>query len=156
MDGIKKLDGTVASLTRLGVGNIGQWLTKYDAIWIIESNLPTLFAGATTLAQKVQIAKVNISKFQFSIWARGSSPTDLRANHALFLPFSQTWTGNTSTTGTAITLREIISNNASTPAYLNPDGMYYFISYATPSDGVTGSSINIDYSRMEITLATPC
>lgn len=156
MDGIKKLDGTVASLTRLGVGNIGQWLTKYDAIWIIESNLPTLFAGETTLAQKVQIAKVNISKFQFSIWARGSSPTDLRANHSLYNPSSNSWGASTTSSGTSITQRIITSNNDSTPAYLNPDGMYYFNSYATPSDGVTGSSISIDYSRMEITLATPC
>lgn len=156
-DKIKKLDNDLVVVNAvLTDKNFVQVLFSFNIISILENNLPTLFAGATTLAQKVQIAKVNISKFQFSIWARGSSPTDLRANHSLFNPISQTWGSATSSTGTSIIQRDIISNNASTPAYLNPDGMYYFNSYATPSDGVTGSSISIDYSRMEITLATPC
>ncbi|WP_157456222.1 BppU family phage baseplate upper protein [Carnobacterium maltaromaticum] len=152
IDGIKKLDGVNAAISRIGAGVIGQWLTKYDALWILEQSFPFLFANSTTTAEKVIVAKNKIKKFQYTVNAKASGPTGALCTHSLFNPISSSWGASTTSTGTAITQRVISSANASTPAYLNADGNYYFASYAEPSNGTIASSISIDYTSMELTV----
>lgn len=152
IDGIKKLDGTSANLARLGTGVIGQWLTKYDALWILEKNFPSIFKTATATAEKVTIAKSKITKFQYKVWAKASGPTNTLCTHSLFNPLSQSWGTKATSTGNNILERGIGSANTSTPAYLNPDGNYYFASYAEASDGTKASSVSIDYTSIDLTV----
>lgn len=152
MDGIKKLDGISANLARTGDGIIGQWLTKYDALWILERNIPLIFLNSTTMSEKVALAKNKIKKFQYTVNAKASGPTGTLCTHSMFNPISSSWGASTTSTGINITQRVIGSANASTPAYLNADGCYYFASYAEPSNGTTASSISIDYTSIELTV----
>lgn len=152
IDGIKKLDGVSANLSRIGAGVIGQWLTKYDALWILEQNFPQIFKNATTTAAKVAIAKSKITKFQYKVWAKASGPTNTLCSHSLYNPSNNSWTGSTTTSGTSITQRDITSNNASTPAYLTSDGFYYFVTYAEASNGTIASSVLTDYTCIDLTV----
>lgn len=155
INGIKSLDGVSANLSRLGVGMIGQWLTKYDAIWILEQIFPTIFKNALTTANKVAIAKKVITKFQYKVWARASGPTNTLCSHSLYNPTSNSWGASTTSSGANITQRIITSNNASTPAYLTSDGFYYFVIYAEASDGTKASTVSTDYSSITITARVP-
>ncbi|MHC5552263.1 glycerophosphodiester phosphodiesterase family protein [Carnobacterium maltaromaticum] len=152
IDGIKKLDGVSANLSIIGTGAIGQWLTKYDALWILERNFPQIFKNATTTAEKVTIAKSKITKFQCNVWAKASGPTNTLCSHSLYNPSSNSWGASTTSSGTSITQRIITSNNASTPAYLTNDGFYYFVTYAEASNGTIASSVLTDYTNMSLTL----
>lgn len=152
IDGIKKLDGVSANLSRIGAGVIGQWLTKYDALWILEQHFPFIFKNATTTAEKVTIAKSKITKFQYNVWAKASGPTNTLCSHSLYNPSSNSWGASTTSSGTSITQRIITSNNASTPAYLTNDGFYYFVTYAEASNGTIASSVSTDYTNMSLTL----
>ena len=155
INGIKSLDGVSANLSRLGVGMIGQWLTKYDAIWILEQIFPTIFKNAVTTASKVAIAKKVITKFQYKVWAKASGPTNTLCSHSLYNPTSNSWGASTTSSEANITQRIITSNNASTPAYLTSDGFYYFVTYAEASDGTKASSVSTDYSSITITARVP-
>lgn len=155
INGIKSLDGVSANLSRLGVGMIGQWLTKYDAIWILEQIFPTIFKNAVTTANKVAIAKKVITKFQYKVWAKASGPTNTLCSHSLYNPTSNSWGASTTSSEANITQRIITSNNASTPAYLTSDGFYYFVTYAEASDGTKASSVSTDYSSITITARVP-
>lgn len=152
IDGIKKLDGVSANLSRIGAGVIGQWLTKYDALWILEQNFPQIFKNATTTAAKVAIAKNKITKFQHKVWSKASGPTNTLCSHSLYNPSSNTWGASTTSSGTSITQRNITSNNASTPAYLTNDGLYYFVTFAEASNGTIASSVLTDYTSIDLTV----
>lgn len=152
IDGIKKLDGVSANLSRIGAGVIGQWLTKYDALWILEQNFPQIFKNATTTAAKVAIAKSKITKFQHKVWSKASGPTNTLCSHSLYNPSSNTWGASTTSSGTSVTQRNITSNNASTPAYLTNDGLYYFVTFAEASNGTIASSVLTDYTCIDLTV----
>lgn len=152
IDGIKKLDGVSANLSRIGAGVIGQWLTKYDALWILEQNFPQIFKNATTTAAKVAIAKSKITKFQHKVWSKASGPTNTLCSHSLYNPSSNTWGASTTSSGANITQRNITSNNASTPAYLTNDGLYYFVTFAEASNGTIASSVLTDYTCIDLTV----
>lgn len=152
IDGIKKLDGVSANLSRIGAGVIGQWLTKYDALWILEQNFPQIFKNATTTAAKVAIAKSKITKFQHKVWSKASGPTNTLCSHSLYNPSSNTWGASTTSSGASITQRNITSNNASTPAYLTNDGLYYFVTFAEASNGTIASSVLTDYTCIDLTV----
>lgn len=152
IDGIKKLDSVSASLSRVGTGVICQWLTKYDALWILEQHFPLIFKNTTTTAEKVTIAKSKITKFQYKVWSKATGPTGTVCSHSLYNPSSNTWGAATTSSGTSITQRNITSNNASTPAYLTNDGLYYFVTYAEASNGTIASSVSTDYTNIDLTV----
>ncbi|WP_413509797.1 BppU family phage baseplate upper protein [Carnobacterium maltaromaticum] len=131
---------------------IPQVLTEFNALWILEKNFPSIFKNATTTSAKVAIAKSKITKFQYKVWAKASGPTGTLCTHSMFNPISSSWGASTTSTGNDITQRVIGSANASTPAYLNADGNYYFASYAEPSNDTLSSAVSIDYTSMDLTV----
>lgn len=151
-DSIMKLDESVSRYAYMTNGAIASKLISYNALWILEKNFPSIFKNTTTIAEKVAIAKSKIKKFQYKGWAKASGPTGTLCNHSLFNPISASWGASTTSTGSDITQRVIGSANASTPAYLNTDGFYYFTVYAEPSNGTIASSVSIDYTSIELTL----
>lgn len=155
MDGIKKIDGVSANLSRLGAGLVGQWKIEYDAFWILEQLSPSIFVKASTIAEKYALAKKVITGFSYEGWAKASGPNSTLCTHTLFNPVSGSWGTTATSSGTTISQRIIPSANASTPVYLNPNGLYYFAVYAPPSDGVSASSVSIDYSSITLTVRIP-
>lgn len=155
IDGIKKLDGVSANLSRNAAGLTGQWLKKYDALWILEKSFPRIFKNATTTASKVAIAKKLITKFQYKVWAKASGPTNTLCTHSIYNPNLSAWGATFTSTGPNIVERTITSANDSTPVYMTNEGFYYFISYAEASDGTKASSVSIDYTNITITARVP-
>ncbi|WP_421000579.1 phage baseplate upper protein [Carnobacterium maltaromaticum] len=151
---INKLDGVAFTATAVAGsgGLIPQVLTEFNALWILEKNFPSIFKNAITTSAKVAIAKSKITKFQYKVWAKASGPTGTLCTHSMFNPISSSWGASTTSTGNDITQRVIGSANASTPAYLNADGNYYFASYAEPSNDTLSSSVSIDYTSMDLTV----
>ncbi|WP_413486761.1 hypothetical protein [Carnobacterium maltaromaticum] len=152
-----KLDNVAFTATTAAgaSGMIPQMLTEFNALWILEKNFPQIFKNATTTAEKVAIAKNLIKKFQYKVWAKASGPTGTLCTHSLFNPLSKSWGTTVTSTGNNILERGIGSANTATPAYLNPDGNYYFASYAEASNGIVASSVSIDYTNITITARVP-
>lgn len=151
-DSVMALDGLVTRYAYATSGAIGSLLTSYDALWILEKNFPLIFKNATTTAAKVAIAKSKITKFQHKVWSKASGPTNTLCSHSLYNPSSNTWGASTTSSGASITQRNITSNNASTPAYLTNDGLYYFVTFAEASNGTIASSVLTDYTCIDLTV----
>ena len=154
-DLVKLLDGKTYDARYTVSTRIAQQLILFDALWILEENFPQIFKNAIKTAEKVAIAKNLIKKFQYKVWAKASGPTGTLCTHSLFNPLSQSWGTTVTSTGNNILERGIGSVNTSTPAYLNPDGNYYFASYAEASNGIVASSVSIDYTNITITARVP-
>ena len=154
-DLVKLLDGKTYDARYTVSTRIAQQLILFDALWILEENFPQIFKNATTTAEKVAIAKNLIKKFQYKVWAKASGPTGTLCTHSMFNPISALWVATVTSTGNNILERGIGSANTSTPAYLNPDGNYYFASYAEASNGIVASSVSIDYTNITITARVP-
>ena len=152
-----KLDNvSFAATTAAGAsGMIPQILTEFNALWILEKNFPSIFKNVSTTAEKVAIAKSKITKFQYKVWAKASGPTGTLCSHSMFNPISALWVATATSTGNTIIERSIRSANISTPAYLNADGFYYFVTYAEASNATTASSVSIDYTNITITARVP-
>ncbi|MFS7122697.1 hypothetical protein AB6819_09375 [Carnobacterium maltaromaticum] len=152
-----KLDNVAFTATTAAgaSGMIPQMLTEFNALWILEKNFPSIFKNVSTTAEKVAIAKSKITKFQYKVWAKASGPTNTLCTHSLFNPLSKSWGTTVTSTGNNILERGIGSANTSTPAYLNADGFYYFVTYAEASNATTASSVSIDYTNITITARVP-
>ena len=152
-----KLDNVAFTATTAAgaSGMIPQMLTEFNALWILEKNFPSIFKNVSTTAEKVAIAKSKITKFQYKVWAKASGPTGTLCSHSMFNPISALWVATATSTGNTIIERSIRSANISTPAYLNADGFYYFVTYAEASNATTASSVSIDYTNITITARVP-
>lgn len=151
-DLIKLLDGKTYDARYTASTRIAQRSPRFDALWILEKNFPSIFKTATTTATKVLIAKSKITKFQYRVWAKASGPTNTLCTHSIYNPSSNAWGATFTSTGPNILERSITSNNASTPVYLNADGFYHFVAYAEASNGTIASSVSTDYASIDLTV----
>lgn len=136
-------------------GLVPQELIEFNALWILDRNIPSVFKEAITIADKVMIAKKVITGFLYEGWAKASGPSGTLCTHTLFNPLSGLWGTTATSSGAAIVRRAIPSSNASTPVYLNSNGSYYFLIYGPPSDDTTASSVSLDYASITLTTKIP-
>jgi hypothetical protein len=148
---IMSLDGINSSQNSLYVDGIGQHLFSFDIVQQIERKLGSI--PRSTLADKVQWCKDNVSKLK-PLWVGyGNSPTGNKATIRYFNGGS--WGGFGSHTSNAPTG---ISSNVFDHSFINTynviqsDGFAHFLTHAEPSDGVTASTIHTNYVECEIEL----
>ncbi|MEG2294853.1 MAG: BppU family phage baseplate upper protein [Carnobacterium sp.] len=150
IDGIKKLDGVSASLSRVGTGVICQWLIKYDVLWILEQNFPYIFKGVPTTAEKVSIAKRVITGNSWMVWAKGSGPSGNLVT-VKTLNASGSWVDLTSGSNTTNTIKGIGSSFFD-PNRITSDGYLYMLAHAEASNATIASSVSIDYTNIDLTV----
>ncbi|MGF2943107.1 BppU family phage baseplate upper protein [Enterococcus xiangfangensis] len=151
-------DVTLYSLNKVQ-GNMIQLLIKYDIVDLITKNLNESFwlsQGATTNKEKSMIAKSIVKNIEGSVWGFGSSANGLNLNlsRASYINDSfDSWIAPvTSKMGTIAQIKNTVETPTQVETAIDGNGIFNQIVYADPSDGVTGSSSNIDYTRLDITI----
>lgn len=120
--------------------------TRYfkEAFWINQ--------GITTTAQKVAFIKAATTKFNVNFWGYGSSPTgnrlttNLRSAAAGIWYLSSSHTENTVNKLTLSMFGQYLGN------YIDNSSYVRMLAFAEVSDGVTASTVNMDYANIELTI----
>jgi hypothetical protein len=143
------LDGDVSILQRSGVDEIAQRLWCFDIIEEIERNIGRI--PRNTKAEKIQWAKDNIARLSAAIYAYGSGPQGNKATTVRWAAGNSSWNGTRSVT-TANTVAKMSVSTVTASDELGSDGFWYIVTYADPSDGITPSTVYVDYPEIEIEL----
>ncbi|MHC5217146.1 BppU family phage baseplate upper protein [Enterococcus sp. LJL128] len=147
------LDGTVTSISDFRKNHITQVVFRWNIIEEIERLYAGLFEsyGAYTLPEKVVVAKKIIKRVNGNVWGMGSGAEGLGLSVAI-ASYAGSWNGTKKHTNKTIT-KLFVSTSTNTPSYIQEDGTIVVNAYAPASDGVTASTITIDYASLELTLA---
>jgi hypothetical protein len=144
---LNTLDGVKMSIGNINNGGIAQHLFSFNIIEEIERKLGRI--PKTTLADKIQWVRDNVTRVDFNWYGYGSGPNGNKATIAFWDGSSWylNWATNSNGTVTRTSASVVLSNNR-----IDSNGFAHFIAYADPSDGVTSSIILTDYVELVITL----
>lgn len=154
LDSIKALDGNSAVVTYSTNGSMAQSLFSFNLIRIIEDKFGTLPCPPDTTS-KIEWIKKNVSYVLIEGFGYGSCPSGNKINMALwsntnnsYLIYSKTHTSNTPT-------KLAFGFDNSTPIYITDTGYVHLLAYTDASDGITPSTIYMDYIDIQLNLVTP-
>jgi hypothetical protein len=147
-----KLDDNVSYVSRTVDGFIAQQLFSINIVEEIERKLGKI--PKSTLADKVQWCKDNLSLLDFNWYGQGTSPLGNKATLTNWNFNGGAWhsTGVSSISSTIKRLTRRFSDYLNIAATIGDDGWSHMLAYAEPSDGVTASMISTDYFECEIEL----
>lgn len=152
---IASLDDTVQSISTAMTANahIAQMMFKFNIIEAIERYDSNYFnyRGATTLAEKVAVAKKEMTSYVVSIYGYGSGVSGNELNFKLFNVTNNSWVGNQQSIENEMKQLKYSQKQNTNNLYLSENGYIYSLAYAAPSDATTASSVNIDYASLELT-----
>lgn len=150
------LDGISTTFSTSVNGEQAAVLLSFDLIKIIERKLGCKIPAKDKVGKIAWIsANVHPTSCKFNWVGFGSSPTGNKATLQTRTG-GTTWTGGIINTSSSPTLTSktigYYSNNIT--VMMDSNGLIYFLCYADPSDGVTPSTINVDYASLDITFAS--
>ncbi|RID87043.1 hypothetical protein D1953_06925 [Peribacillus asahii] len=129
-------------------GGIAQHLFSFDIIAEVERQLGRI--PRSTVADKVQWLKDNVSKITCNWHGFGSSVGGNKASLKVWLNASNVWSTTVATTTNAAVSKLALNTTAE---HSDSNGFLHFLAYAEPTDGsATPSLINTDYVELEIEL----
>ncbi|MBL1225366.1 hypothetical protein [Enterococcus sp. BWR-S5] len=147
--GIKQLnDSQVFNISNVTSGNMVQILLTYNIIDALERYDSNYFSdrGATTVVEKVAVAREEIQKISVSTYGfgRGATGTMLTMN-----VFNETsWnSGVHHTEATSSLLNQSVDSNC-----INDDGLVDVLVRAEAADTTVASAVAIDYAKSELTI----
>jgi hypothetical protein len=144
-------DGTSFSYSTSVNGQQAAVLLSFDIIRIVERKLGSKIPGKD-IASKVAWLKNNIRGQSFKLYGYGSSPLGNKAWYSILESSGTTWTSLGSViTSSPTQFKWDGWSDTSLATRVDPNGFAHFLAYADPSDGVTASVINVDYSSLDIT-----
>lgn len=147
---LQKLDSTLHTTSRSGVGEIAQQPFSFNLIEAIERNIGRI--PRTSTADKVAWLKENVARLT-GIWnGFGSSVGGNKANLTIWLDGSSWGSATFNNSPTVIKVIRQLSNVGDALRGIDSNGFVHFLAYAEASDGVTASTINTDYIDLEIEL----
>ena len=141
-------DGTVTTFSTSVNGEQACVLLSFDLIKIAERKLGCKIP-AKDLAGKVAWLGANKNLISFIVWMYGSSPTGNKATIKVYKIPDNIWS-STNATNTSSSPTKIQFDYG----YVDSNGFGNAIVYADPSDGVTPSTINVDFSSLDIIFAS--
>lgn len=144
-DKVQELDSTVFSLPNNTTNNITQIMSSFNIIEAIERYNSNYFTdkGATTLAEKVAVAKTEITAAEVAVWGYGFGGS------SKFMILRAWDSANWVELG--LTRAESVAELSAESNYIDNDGFIYTLINAPASDGTTASTLNIDYASLELT-----
>lgn len=150
--------GTLNSVNQVQ-NNMIQLLIQYDIVDIITKNLNENFwlsQGATNKKEKASVARSIVKSLEGSVWGWGSSGngSKLSLSRASYINDSfNSWSvPATNQNGSIAQIKNTLITSGQIDTAINGNGIFNQIVYADPSDGITGSSSTIDYTRVDITI----
>lgn len=149
-------DGTCARIGASTNGVYAEALFSFNLIEYVQRKYNITVPGTAT-TDKVTWLKNNISTLTCNAYIYGSGPN---GNKAYLQPFnigSGTYDNldtltNTSSTPTLISRKLPYAHSFN--SYIDSNGFINFLAYTDPSDGVTTSTINIDYVSLDVTMVS--
>lgn len=126
---------------------------KYNVLEILKRELGDSFfidCGADTLDKQVELARKILMVINPAIWGKGSSPTGNKLNYRIWVN-NGSWGGTRNNSTSSISKIEYSSTGSSSTNYISDDGFLYALAYADPSDGITATSVSIDYASLILT-----
>lgn len=129
-------------------GERAQVRFSFNLIRAFEDAYGTIPSTGTTVTDKVNWLKNNISAIGFYSYVYGSGPYGYKVynNYLDAGVWSATISNNTASSPTLITRGPTPVANV-----IDSSGSFHGINYADPSDGTTASQVFIDYSKLDIT-----
>lgn len=158
-DKLKSLDGTSASDGNgTNDGKMANHVFSFDIISILERQFGiAVWGGASTIAQKVAIAKSLISRYNVLWYGYGSSPTGNKVSFKIWSKKDSAWFGSAShTSGTVSVITDgQKQNDESWWKLIDNDGFIYYLANSEISDGLTPSYVYSDYIQLALTVTNP-
>lgn len=122
-------------------GVIPQQLYKLNAVEAVKSLAPQLFDGLD-VSQSVQFVKNNFVSLVLTIRGKASSPNNKNLKVSTYLDTTDSWTTQSQGAATEYTDFTVQINDAN---FIGSDGFVYVVAYSDMTNGVTASSIDVDY-----------
>lgn len=149
-------NGTSFSYSTSVNGQQAAVLLSFDLIKIIERKLGSKIPGKNTVG-KIAWIKANVASVTSNVWCNGSSPTGNKATVKVWSP-TVFWTDgglSSLSSNTSISPSKLYDSVAGTSSTIDAStGISSILCFADPSDGVTPSTINVDYASLDITFAS--
>lgn len=125
---------------------IPQLLDKSDTVRAIEELAPRIFEGMT-VEQKVKYMKDNFISISLTIRAKATSPNNKNLKVALFLESTDSYTTKIQGDATEFTDYTVELNDSN---FIDSQGFISVLAYCDSSNGVSASSINVDYIGVQL------
>lgn len=122
-------------------GVIPQQLYKLNAVETVKSMAPQLFDGLDD-ETAVQFIKDNFVSLVLTIRGKASSPNNKNLKVSMYVASADTWTTQIQGDATEYTDFTVQINDSN---FIGTDGFVYAVAYSDLTNGVTASSIDIDY-----------
>lgn len=151
----KSLNNTLASTSTNVSSKIPQYFFSFNVLETLKRELGEEFfinQGATNVASQVALAKTIVTKTSRDVYGYGSCPSGNKLTSAVFSQQKNTWTNDESITSSAVAKINLTSTGSDIQNIISSDGMIYYIDYTDAADETTSSTINIDYTSLEITI----
>lgn len=127
-------------------GVIPQQLYKLNAVETVKSMAPQLFEGLDE-AGAVQFVKDNFVSLVLTIRGKASSPNNKNLKVSAYVASADTWNTQIQGDATEYTDFTVQINDVN---FIGEDGFVYAIAYVDLTNGVTASSIDVDYVGVSV------
>lgn len=147
-----KLDNNILQWQVKVNGNRSAICDKWNVLEVLVRTLGDDFfndRGAHEISDKIEVIKNILTEIKPATWGYGTSPTGNKLSYKVWVN-NNSWGGTRVNDGSTLAKLEYSSTGTAANNYISDDGFLYAISYAEPSDGVTPSTVNTDYSKLEI------
>lgn len=127
-------------------GVIPQQLYKLNAVEAVKSLAPQLFDGLD-VSQSVQFVKNNFVSLVLTIRGKASSPNNKNLKVSTYLDTTDSWSTQSQGAATEYTDFTVQINDSN---FIGSDGFVYAVAYSDMTNGVTASSIDVDYVGVSV------
>lgn len=127
-------------------GVIPQQLYKLNAVETVKSMAPQLFEGLDD-ETAVQFVKDNFVSLVLTIRGKASSPNNKNLKVSMYVASADTWTTQIQGDATEYTDFTVQVNDVN---YIGDDGFVYVVAYSDFTNGVTASSVDVDYVGVSV------
>ncbi|MEI5994825.1 hypothetical protein [Candidatus Enterococcus mansonii] len=139
--------GVITGSTQSGV--IPQQRGEFNIIEIVKALIPQIFEGLDK-QQSVEFIKKNFTSFTINERVKATSPNNKNIKVSTYLQSTDSW--STQIQESAPELKDF-SVQINDKNFITDEGFIHLINYTDPSNGVTSSSLETDYSGIQIELS---
>ncbi|MGH1648951.1 BppU family phage baseplate upper protein [Enterococcus gilvus] len=151
-DQTSKLDGNVFLMGLSNVNNIAQICFKADVLKELKRILGEEFfatRGASTDAEYIESIHSIVKELTFNVDGYGQSSSGYKLSATIWDGIGNRWSpGIISSNSEKIARLKRTASGPSIANFINNDGITKIVSYAEPSDGITASTIVLDYVNL--------
>lgn len=151
-DAIKTMDNALKTVSTSVNGQSATIVYSVDIVREFEDRFGKI--PGYTLAERIAWLKANINRVLTSIWCAGLSPTGSKATVSVWVPLSNSWFVNSAGAIHTNSVTTKIIGVGHPTSVIDDNGYVHFCAFADASDGVTASTLRIDYLSIEFDIVS--